>query len=51
MWFAYHVELYPHFGQPAGITDQFGNQLQFPSAFRLSRRSYTAKGIVRIVRS
>ena len=51
MWFAYHVELYPHFGQPAGITDQFGNQLQFPSAFRLSRRSYTAKGIARIVRS
>lgn len=50
MWFAYHVELYPHFGQPAGITDQFGNQLQFPSAFRLSRRSYTPKGIVRIVR-
>ncbi|HVA89272.1 MAG TPA: hypothetical protein VNL71_05475 [Chloroflexota bacterium] len=51
MWFAYHVELYPHFGQPAGITDQFGNQLQFPSAFRLSRRSYAPKGIVRIVRS
>ena len=50
MWFAYHVELYPHFGQPAGITDRFGNQLQFPSAFRLSRRSYTPKGIVRIVR-
>ena len=50
MWFAYHVELYPHFGQPAGITDQFGNQLQFPSAFRLSRRSYTPKGIVRLVR-
>ena len=50
MWFAYHVELYPHFGQPAGITDRFGNQLQFPSAFRLSRRSNIPKGIVRIVR-
>lgn len=48
MWFAYRVELYPHFGQPTGITDQFGNQLQFPSAFRLSRRSFTPKGIIRL---
>jgi len=51
MWFVYRVELYPHFGQPSGIVDQFGHQLQFPSAFRLSRRSYTSKGIVRIVRT
>lgn len=51
MWFVYRVELYPHFGQPSGIVDQFGHQLQFPSAFRLSRRSYTPKGIVRIVRT
>jgi len=39
MWYAYRVELYPHFGQPSGIRDQFGHQLQFPSAFRLSRRA------------
>lgn len=50
MWFAYRVELYPHFGQPSGIVDQFGHPLRFPSAFRLSRRAYTPKGIVRIVR-
>jgi hypothetical protein len=50
MWFAYRVELYPHFGQPAGITDQFGHQLQFPSAFRLSRRAHLPKGIIRIVK-
>jgi hypothetical protein len=48
MWFVYRVELYPHFGQPTGIVDQFGNQLQFPSAFRLSRRAFTPKGIIRL---
>lgn len=50
MWFRYRVELYPHIGQPTGIVDRFGNQLQFPSAFRLSRRAYTPKGIIKIVR-
>lgn len=49
MWFAYRVELYPHYGQPSGITDQFGQQLLFPSAFRLSRRALTPKGIICIV--
>jgi hypothetical protein len=49
MWFVYRVELYPHFGQPTGIVDQFGHQLQFPSAFRLSRRAFTPKGIIRLV--
>ena len=50
MWFAYHVERYPRVGQPTGIADRLGNQLQFPSAFRLSRRSYTPEGIMRLVR-
>jgi hypothetical protein len=50
MWFAYRVELYPHFGQPSGIKDQFGQQLQFPSAFRLSRRANTSKGIIRLAK-
>lgn len=50
MWHQYHVELYPHFpGLLSGIRDQFGNELQFPSAFRLSRRAYLPKGIVQIV--
>lgn len=50
MWHQYRVELYPHFGQPTGLVDQYGNPLQFPASFRLSRRSYTPKGIVRLVR-
>ncbi len=49
MWFVYRVELYPHFGQPSGIVDRFGYALQFPSAFRLSRRASIPKGIVRII--
>ena len=50
MWHQYRVELYPHFpGLLSGIRDQFGNDLPFPSAFRLSRSAYTPKGIVQIV--
>ena len=50
MWHRYHVELYPHYpGLMSGIRDQFGNELQFPSAFRLSRRAYQPKGIVQII--
>lgn len=51
MWHRYRVELYPHSpGLLSGIRDQFGNDLQFPSAFRLSRGAYRPKGIVRLVR-
>jgi hypothetical protein len=51
MWHQYRVELYPHFaGLMTGIHDRFGNDLQFPSAFRLSRTDYRPKGIVQIVR-
>lgn len=51
MWYRYRVELYPHFpGLTSGIRDQFGNDLPFPSAFRLTRREYKPKGIVKIVR-
>ena len=50
MWFAYRVEFYPYYGQLSGLVDQYGHPLQFPSAFRLSRRAYTPKGIVKIVR-
>jgi hypothetical protein len=48
MWHQYRVELYPHFGQPSGIRDRFGNELEFPSAFRLSRRDGKPRGIVKI---
>ncbi len=49
MWFVYRVELYPHIGQLSGIIDRFGHPLQFPSAFRLSRRASIPKGIVRVI--
>lgn len=50
MWHKYRVELYPHCGQPSGIRDRFGNVLEFPSAFRICRRSDQAKGIIRLGR-
>lgn len=46
MWHQYRVELYPHVGQLSGIRDQYGNELTFPSAFRLSRDG-KQKGIIR----
>jgi hypothetical protein len=46
MWHQYRVELYPHIlGLSSGITDRYGNELEFPSAFRQSR-GYLPKGIV-----
>jgi hypothetical protein len=50
MWHRYRVELYPHVGQLTGIRDQYGNELQFPAAFRISRRAYQPKGIVQLVK-
>ena len=49
MWHWYRVELYPHWGQGSGIRDKFGNELEFPAAFRISRRDDCPKGIVKIV--
>jgi hypothetical protein len=51
MWHRYRVELYPHCGQLSGIKDGFGNDLQFPAAFRKSRTDHKQKGIIQIVRS
>lgn len=48
MWHVYRIELYPHYNQESGITDKFGYQLMFPSAFRQSRREYRQKGIIKI---
>jgi hypothetical protein len=50
MWHQYRVELYPHYGQPSGICDAHGNELEFPSAFRLSRRDGRPRGIVKMKR-
>jgi hypothetical protein len=49
MWHRYRVELYPHVaGLGSGIQDESGNELEFPSAFRQSRRDGKSRGIVKI---
>ena len=51
MWHRYRVELYPHvpgLGFGSGIRDKHGHELEFPSAFRQSRRDGKPRGIVRI---
>lgn len=49
MWHKYRVELYPHVpGLLSGIRDRHGNELEFPSAFRQSRRDGTPRGIVKL---
>ena len=51
MWHRYRVELYPHIpglGIGSGIRDKFGHELEFPSAFRQSRRDGKPRGIVKI---
>lgn len=48
MWHQYRVELYPHVGQLSGIQDRHGHELEFPAAFRQSRRDGRPKGIIRI---
>ncbi len=48
MWHQYRVELYPHFGQLCGIRDEYGNELEFPSAFRTSRCDGQPRGIIEI---
>ena len=51
MWHRYRVELYPHvpgLGFGSGIRDRYGHELEFPSAFRQSRRDGKPRGIVKI---
>jgi hypothetical protein len=48
MWHSYRVELYPHYGQVSGMRDEYGHELEFPAAFRRSRRDGKPRGIVKI---
>lgn len=48
MWHNYRIELYPHYGQGSGFTDEHGHDLEFPAAFRRSRRDGKPRGIVKI---
>jgi hypothetical protein len=50
MWYRYRVELYPHFGQLSGIKDRYGNDLEFPAAFRRQRVNDEPKGITKLVK-
>jgi len=46
MWHQYLVELYPHYpGMPCGIADEFGNEQEFPAAFRKARLRQTPNGL------
>ena len=49
MWHQYRVELYPHYPGLVALRDQWGNELQFPAAFRQQRHTGYRKGIVKIV--
>ena len=50
MWHAYRVELYPHVpGLLSGIRDEHGHELEFPAAFRRSRRDGAPRGIVKLI--
>ena len=50
MWHQYRVELYPHVpGLLSGLRDRHGNELEFPSAFRQSRRDGQQRGIVKLI--
>lgn len=53
MWHKYRVELFPHWpGMMCGIPDEFGNDQEFPAAFRKTRirpdGTRIQKGIVRL---
>ena len=51
MWHRYRIELYPHVPGlriGCGIFDKYGNELEFPSAFRQCRRNGKPRGIVKI---
>jgi hypothetical protein len=52
MWIQYRVELFPHYGQSSGILDEFGNELEFPAAFRKTRveRGHKPRGIIKLRR-
>lgn len=49
MWHQYRVELYPHYPGLIALKDQWGNELQFPSAFRQQRDTGFRKGLVKLV--
>ena len=50
MWHRYRMDLHPHVpGLGSGIRDKYGHELEFPSAFRQSRRDGKPRGIIKII--
>lgn len=49
MWHRYRVELYPHYPGFIALRDKFGNELEFPAAFRVTRDTNLPKGIVQLI--
>lgn len=51
MWFAYHVEAWPDFGQGSTIIHPVtGKELTHPELFRITRLGAHPKGIIKIIR-
>jgi hypothetical protein len=53
MWHRYRMEVFPHFidhPMPTGIRDTRGDDLFFPTLFRLDKATGRPKGIVQIIR-
>jgi hypothetical protein len=51
MWHKYRVELYPHLRGlfvGSGVRDPHGNEMEFPALFRVSRRNWEPRGIIKI---
>lgn len=44
MWHQYRIELYPHVGQPTGLRDEHGNELEFPATLRARARAVEHAG-------
>lgn len=51
MWFAYHVEAWPDFGQGSTVIHPITErELTHPELFRITRNGARAKGIIKIIR-
>ena len=48
-WGKYHIDIFPDWGQPCGITDRSGRMLTFPQAFRQQRGTFRRKGVILLV--
>jgi hypothetical protein len=53
MWHTHRVEIFPHFTdhpQPTGVRNERGDDLYFPTLFRLDKATLRPKGVIQIIR-